>query len=116
MEFLPLDSDIVEGDVVLTSGLDGIYPKGLTVGTVKQARTAAGGVGLTIEPDVDFRRLEEIMVVVTVAEADTSAAADDITDPAARIEALPTEEAAGADNGEDGSGEADPDPDAQGDA
>ncbi len=113
MEFLPLDSDIVEGDVVVTSGLDGIYPKGLTVGTVKQTRTAAGSVSLTIEPDVDFRRLEEVMVVVAVAEGDTSAAADDITDPAAHVEALPTEGA--GDTGNDEGSPDETDPDAQGD-
>lgn len=67
MNYLPLDSDVVEGDKVLTSGLDGIYPKGLLVGTVESTSQAGStGVNVKIKSSVDFRRLEEVFVVVAV--------------------------------------------------
>lgn len=67
INYLPLDSDVIEGDKVLTSGLDGIYPKGLLVGTVESASQAGStGVNVKIKAAVDFRRLEEVFVVVAV--------------------------------------------------
>jgi len=53
------------GDVVVTSGLDQIYPKGYTIGIVA---SIGEGEGLTklveLRPEVDFRRLEEVLVVL----------------------------------------------------
>jgi len=82
MNYLPFDSDIVEGDVVVTSGLGGIFPKGLVVGTVTESRTSDGGMNVTVEPSVDFRRLEEVMVIID-SEDTTNVVADNISDPSA---------------------------------
>ena len=63
-EFVRRTEDVRVGDRIVTSGLDGIFPKGLPVGTV--ASVAPRGQGLfldaTIEPAVDFDRLEEVLV------------------------------------------------------
>lgn len=64
MNYLPLDTDVIDGDVVLTSGYDEVYPKGLVVGTVTNTVDQSGGKRVTVEPGVDFRRLEEVMVLV----------------------------------------------------
>ncbi len=64
MSYLPLDSDIVEGDIVVTSGLDNLFPKGLVIGKVAKTDADTGGAKIKIKPNVDFRRLEEVMVVV----------------------------------------------------
>lgn len=81
MNYLPLDSDVVEGDKVLTSGLDGIYPKGLMIGTVQSASQAGStGVNVKIISSVDFRRLEEVFVVVAVdGEATGETSANEVT-------------------------------------
>ncbi len=65
MIYLPLDSEIVEGDKVITSGLGGILPKGIYIGEVKEVTRAKRDLYKTaiIEPAVDFRRLEEVLIV-----------------------------------------------------
>ncbi len=91
MNYLPLDTDVVEGDVILTSGYDEIYPKGLTIGTVISTATDAGGKNIVIEPSVDFRRLEEVMVVVGTSEV-AEVSQEDIADGSAQVQPLPTPE------------------------
>lgn len=62
---LSRETDIRKGDLVITSGLSEIYPKGLTVGVVEQ--TMEGQYGLTrygvLKPTVDFGRLEWVVVL-----------------------------------------------------
>lgn len=65
MEYVSELANVEVGDVVVTSGLDQIYPKGYTLGVI----AAIGeGEGLTkiieIRPEVDFRRLEEVLVLL----------------------------------------------------
>ena len=65
MEYVSELSNVEVGDVVVTSGLDQIYPKGYTIGIVA---SIGEGEGLTklveLRPEVDFRRLEEVLVVL----------------------------------------------------
>lgn len=65
MIYLPLDADIVVGDKVLTSGLDGIFPKGILIGEIKEVlgREHELYVSVIIKPAADFRRLEEVLVI-----------------------------------------------------
>ena len=60
------EEDVREGDLLLTSGLDSIYPKGLVVGEV--GRTERKPYGLfqqaRVAPAVDFRKLEEVFVIL----------------------------------------------------
>ncbi len=79
MDYLPLNSDIVEGDIVVTSGLDKIFPKGLVIGEVTGTSTREGGTQVTIKPNVDFRRLEEVMVVIS-SEDTAAVVSQDIAD------------------------------------
>ncbi len=59
------DADVVSGDAVLTSGTDGLFPKGLVLGRVEQVRHGTTGLFLTasVAPAVNLRRVEEVMVV-----------------------------------------------------
>jgi rod shape-determining protein MreC len=61
---IPYYSEIQAGDIVVTSGLSEIYPKGIKVGTVKELHQEGNGLVITaaIEPAVDFDRLEEVML------------------------------------------------------
>jgi rod shape-determining protein MreC len=73
MEYLSELSQVEVCDVVVTSGLDQIYPKGYIIGTVSEI---AEGEGLTknvaIRTEVEFRRLEEVLVFLRpVAPAET---------------------------------------------
>lgn len=81
MNYLPLDTDIIEGDSVLTSGYDEVYPKGLVIGSVTRSTDQSGGKLVIVQPSVDFRRLEEVLVIVSTQEEDASVVIDtDITD------------------------------------
>lgn len=58
-------ADVVVGDTVLTSGIDGIYPKGFVVGTVVSVERGSGSERLIrVRPAVDMSGLEEVLVVV----------------------------------------------------
>lgn len=58
--------DIEPGDVIISSGLDAIYPKGLMLGTVSSVNKKSFGVTQDIEvkPSVDFTKLEEVLVIL----------------------------------------------------
>ena len=62
----PIDSEIKEGDVILTSGLGMIYPKEIRIGEVISVETDNVMVmkNAVIKPYVDFNKLEELFVVV----------------------------------------------------
>jgi rod shape-determining protein MreC len=57
--------DVEAGDVIVTSGLDGAYPKGLRIGTVEKVQRADDQLVHTAEvkPAVDFGRLEQVFVM-----------------------------------------------------
>jgi rod shape-determining protein MreC len=57
--------DIAVGDSVETSGIGGIFPKGITIGKVKEIRQINNELDryAIIEPVVDFRRLEDVFVL-----------------------------------------------------
>lgn len=69
MEFLPIDTDIQVGDNVLTSGIGGIYPKGLTIGQVVEAGEQGNQKKVVVKSAVNFRNLEEVMVMTSTGEA-----------------------------------------------
>ena len=64
MKFVPVLADVAEGDVVVTSGLDRMFPKGLMVGRVQSVKTTAGLFKeILVAPSAHFERLEELLVV-----------------------------------------------------
>jgi len=66
MKYLPPDADVKNGDIVVTSGLGGFYPKGLMVGEVTKIMTSADELSLElyIRPATALKRLEEVLVMV----------------------------------------------------
>jgi rod shape-determining protein MreC len=66
MEYVPGSADLKAGDVVVTSGIDGIYPKGFVIGQIQSIRRSAGGYSdIVIKSAVDFSSLEAVLVVLT---------------------------------------------------
>ena len=70
--YLPNVNSITPGDVVVTSGTDSLYPKGLKIGTVSALSLDAGSEGTyaVVSPSVDFQRIEEVFILRTVIETD----------------------------------------------
>lgn len=64
--YLAESSDAAVGDMLVTSGIGGVYPKGLPVGQVLRVKEAAGALFRDIDvlPTVDFSKLEEVLVVL----------------------------------------------------
>jgi rod shape-determining protein MreC len=65
MKYVKRSEDVQEGDRLITSGLDGVFPKGLTVGTVTKVRKQHVGLFQFIEvtPTVTSSRVEDVLVV-----------------------------------------------------
>jgi rod shape-determining protein MreC len=65
LKYVARTETVLEGDRVITSGLGGIYPKGLLVGNVVSVSREGYGLFQRVEvaPLVDFDRLEEVLVV-----------------------------------------------------
>jgi rod shape-determining protein MreC len=65
LEYVSSDVDVQPGDVVVTSGLDGLYPRGLLVGRVERA--TKGPVlyrEIRLRPQVDFSQLSVVLVIL----------------------------------------------------
>jgi len=59
-------ADIIAGDTVVSSGIEGIYPKGFVIGTIELVeRSGPAYKRITVKPAVDFSSLEEVLVVTT---------------------------------------------------
>jgi len=70
LKYVPERADVVVGDVVVTSGADGIYPKGLVVGRVSYVGEGSGLLKeVRVQPSARFDRLEEVLVVLRDDEA-----------------------------------------------
>lgn len=63
--YLPMTSDVKQGDDVVTSGLGGVYPEGIYVGKVISVENSHGDLYKTaiIKPDADFQRLEDVLII-----------------------------------------------------
>jgi rod shape-determining protein MreC len=66
MDYVAGSADVKAGDVVVTSGIDGIYPKGFVIGQIQSVRRGAGEFSaIVIRPAVDFTSLEAVLIVLT---------------------------------------------------
>lgn len=71
MDFVAATGDVVAGDVVVTSGIDGLYPKGFAIGTVERVERGDGLYHvISVRPAVDVSRLEEVLVVLAAPPAE----------------------------------------------
>ncbi|MCP4664828.1 MAG: rod shape-determining protein MreC [Deltaproteobacteria bacterium] len=66
LDYVLKSTDVVMGDIAVTSGLGGVFPKGLYVGQVRRVNTSSEGLfkDIEIEPFADFSKLEEVLVIL----------------------------------------------------
>jgi rod shape-determining protein MreC len=71
-DFVLRKHDVSVGEAVVTSGMDGVFPKGLPVGAVTDIVKYESGIfqEVTVTPFVDFERLEEVLIVAPSEPAD----------------------------------------------
>ena len=67
LSYLSDESGLVNGDLLLTSGLGGYYPSGLSIGSVEEVRTDDNGLTkyAVIAPLVDMNQLTEVFVITS---------------------------------------------------
>jgi len=102
-EFVVRGGDVQPGDVVITAGLGGVYPKGLRIGEVVEVSDPGGHLmqTATLRPAVDFGRLEQVFVMLHRGHAMELLYADDLpadrplSAPAAAPAAAPGEAGGG---------------------
>jgi rod shape-determining protein MreC len=72
VRYLPLMADIVIGDEVVTSGMGGVFPKGIPLGRVIAAERRSGALfqEATLAPKVDLSRLEEVLILMGTESRD----------------------------------------------
>ena len=72
VRYLPLMADIAIGDEVVTSGMGGVFPKGIPLGRVIAAERRSGALfqEATLAPKVDLSRLEEVLILMGTESRD----------------------------------------------
>jgi rod shape-determining protein MreC len=65
MKYVERTEDIKVGDAVVTSGLDGVFPRGLLIGKVSAIGREGPGLflNISIKPAIDLRKLEEVLII-----------------------------------------------------
>jgi rod shape-determining protein MreC len=66
LEYVLQKNEVSTGDTIVSSGLDGVYPKGLRIGEVSEVNKGSSGIfqEVIVTPYVDFEKLEEVLVIV----------------------------------------------------
>ena len=69
IDYVPGTADMKVGDRVVTSGIDGIYPKGFVIGQIESIGAGGGEFSaIVVRPAVELSPLEAVLVVTTAAE------------------------------------------------
>ena len=65
LKFLPKESGIASGNLIVTSGIGGVFPKDLPVGNVKSIEVDSSGLSLTavISPSADIENVTDVLVI-----------------------------------------------------
>jgi rod shape-determining protein MreC len=65
LNYVSATADVIVGDVVVTSGIDGLYPKGFVIGQIESVERRGGAYGaIVVRPSVAFASLEALLVVL----------------------------------------------------
>ena len=70
LDNLPADAKISKGDLIISSGLGGVYPSGLSIANVDSVLTVKGSIrkNVWLKPKVDFFEIEELYVLKSVGQ------------------------------------------------
>ncbi len=64
IDYMENEADIVPGDTIITSGMGGVYPKGLIIGTVSEVSNNGNSERtIVVDSEVDFEHIEEVVVI-----------------------------------------------------
>jgi len=76
LEYVLSEDEVKIGDRIITSGMDGIFPKGLLIGVVSDVGPARKGgsmfQSITVQPTVNMNRLENLLIIYSLKEGTVS--------------------------------------------
>lgn len=91
MRYIPQEEQVAVGDVILTSGMGGNYPRSLVIGQVTEViqRDIDPFKQAVVLPSVNFAKLETVMVITSFEQVDVEGAIDggEVGEPTPEIEA-----------------------------
>lgn len=66
LSYISRDTKIKEGDAVMTSGLGGVFPKGIYIGRVEEINQKSYSLykEIKVSSPIDFSQLEEVMIII----------------------------------------------------
>ena len=66
MKYVLQSEDVRSGDIIVVSGLEGVFPKGTIVGKIKSLEQSKSSLlfDVLVTPAVDFGKLEEVFLVL----------------------------------------------------
>jgi rod shape-determining protein MreC len=101
LSFIRTDQTVDVGDIVVTSGLGGVFPKGLPMGKISNVESTPGSTyyAITVEPYSTVSNLEEVLVITSLTEGQ-QATAEDIASADAGDLAAASGQKVSADEGE----------------
>ena len=102
LEFVTIDSDVKEGDIIVSSGLGGVYPKGLPLGVVASVDRPENASYYTIivtPASSDTENNEEVLVITSLT-SDQRATDEDVADANANPQGGDREDTDASDGGE----------------
>ena len=79
LEYVSVDSDVKVGDIIVTSGIGGVFPKGLPLGTVSSVEKSANDVYYTIVVAQTTAENNEEVLVITSLTDEQSASDEDVS-------------------------------------
>ena len=93
LAYVSTDAEVEEGDTVITSGIGGVFPKGLPIGTVSSVEKTDNAVyyTITVQAIASAETDEEVLVVTSIDE-DQVASDDDVSEANSTPEGTVTEE------------------------
>ena len=72
LDYVPLQADVLPGDRVVTAGIDGIYPRGIPIGAVREVKPGTQLFHrIEVVPLVDFGSLDHVYLLAALPEART---------------------------------------------
>jgi len=89
LPFLPVNADVVDGDLLISSGLGGTFPPGYPVGVIRNVKEVTGQPFLQVvaEPAAALNRIREVLLI-------TPEGGDEFADPASTMDTAGQNEAA----------------------
>ncbi len=64
LNYLSANADVIPGDTIITSGMGGVFPKGIYIGQVTEVKADGDTSDVTIQSFVDFEHVEEVIIIL----------------------------------------------------